>query len=64
MTTSDALAFFTSNAKLAQALGIKPPSVCEWKEYPPALRQLQIERITKGKLKADPSCYPPKFVML
>ena len=54
MRTSDVIEQFGSQAAVAHALGIKPPSVAEWRESPPALRQLQIERITAGKLRADP----------
>ena len=53
MTTQQAIRHFGSQAKLAKALGIKPPSVSVWGERPPMLRQFQIERLTGGKLKAD-----------
>lgn len=54
MLTSDALAYFDgSQAALARALGIKPPSIADWGETVPALRQIQLERITGGKLKAS-----------
>jgi len=55
--TSDCIEHFGSNAKLAQALGIKPPSISEWGDFPPGLRQLQVERLTKGKLKAEADCF-------
>ncbi len=41
---------------LAQKLGITQGSVSLWGEYPPALRQLQIEALTGGALRAEPEC--------
>lgn len=35
-------------------LGIKQPSVAAWGEYPPGVRQLQLESMTGGVLKAEP----------
>lgn len=65
MLTEDVIAYFADPAiedaderrglairTLADALEIKPPSIYGWKETVPPLRQLQIERITHGKLKA------------
>lgn len=54
MTTVDAVRHFGTQQKLADALGIKQSSVGEWKAYPPKLRQLQLQQITKGRLKAEP----------
>ena len=54
MKTAKALKFFGSHKRLADALGIKAPSVHEWGEYPPDGKQLLIERLTAGKLKAEP----------
>jgi DNA-binding transcriptional regulator YdaS (Cro superfamily) len=59
MRTSEAIAFFGSQAELARALRIKPPSIAGWGDQVPKLRQLQIERLTKGKLRADPSILQP-----
>jgi hypothetical protein len=48
--------------KLAEALGIKSQgSVAAWDEYPPPLRQLQIEALTRGQLKAEPDCDKFRF---
>lgn len=55
MLTKDAIAHFGTQAALAQALGIKQQSVADWGETVPPLRQLQLERITDGVLKAAPS---------
>lgn len=53
MRTSDVIEHFGSQAAIARALGIKPPSVAEWGDTVPPLRQLQIEKLTAGKLIAD-----------
>ena len=55
MRTSDVIEFFGTQKAVADALKIKPPSVNGWGETVPPLRQLQIEKITSGKLKADPT---------
>jgi DNA-binding transcriptional regulator YdaS (Cro superfamily) len=54
MTTKEAIEYFESQVKLAAALGLHQPTISGWKKYPPAIRQLQLEKITKGKLKAEP----------
>jgi DNA-binding transcriptional regulator YdaS (Cro superfamily) len=58
MRTADAIKFdaFGTQSALARALGIDQSSVATWKEYPPPLRQLQIEALTRGALKAEPDC--------
>jgi hypothetical protein len=59
MTKSEAIAFFGGTQEsLARALGIKQWSVAEWGEYPPELRQLQLQILSRGKLKAEPYCLP------
>lgn len=40
----------------ARALGISQPSVSNWDEQLPPLRQLEIENLTGGKLRAGPEC--------
>lgn len=55
MRTSDVITHFGTQAAIARALGISQPSVCLWGEYPPDVRQLQIERIAP-ELKAEPEC--------
>ena len=58
MLTKDAIAHFNnSQAELARALGIKPQSVTDWGDTVPKLRQLQLERITGGMLKAAPDVF-------
>jgi hypothetical protein len=56
MKTTHCIEHFGSKADLAKALGIAPPSVYEWGEFPPDLRQLQVEALTAGKLRAEPGC--------
>jgi transcriptional repressor of cell division inhibition gene dicB len=54
MTTAEAIKHYKTQTLLAAALGIKQGSVSGWGEYPPPLRQLQLQQITRGKLKAEP----------
>lgn len=60
MKTSDVLNFYGTQTRVAAELGIDQSSVSGWGDYPPGLRQLQIERLTKGKLKAEPDCFVRK----
>jgi hypothetical protein len=53
MTTKEAIDHFGGVKPLAQALDIWPTGISRWKDRPPMLRQYEIERITKGKLKAQ-----------
>lgn len=59
MTTDEARKHFGTQEKLAAALGIAQPTVSGWGVYPPALRQIQLERITDGALRAESACYEP-----
>ena len=54
MLTRDVIIHFGSQAAVARALGISQPAVAIWQDQPPPLRQLQIERLTGGRLRADP----------
>ena len=62
MHTNEAIKFFDTQQRLADALGIKAQSsVSKWmKKGIPYLRQLQIQLATKGKLKADINHAPKK----
>ena len=54
MKTQEAVKHFNNKKiELARALGIKPSAVSMWGDKVPLLRQYQLERITKGELKAD-----------
>lgn len=52
MKTTDAIAHFKTRANLARALKINYASVAGWGEEVPALRQLQLEALTHGALRA------------
>ncbi len=54
MTKQEAIAHFGTQWKLATALGMSQGSIAQWREFPPELRQLQIEKVTGGALKAEP----------
>lgn len=56
MRTADVIAHFKTQKAVANALGISQPSVATWGEYPPDARQLQLQRVTKSALKAEPGC--------
>ena len=60
MTKDEAVRFYGTQGGLAEALGIAQSSVAEWGEYPPALRQVQIEMLTRKKLRAERDVYPQK----
>jgi len=47
---SDVLNYFGSVKAVAEALSIRPPSVCGWGEVIPMRRAYEIERITNGAL--------------
>ena len=53
MTTYEAIAFFGSRKKMAEVLNIWPHGTYRWGDYPPRLRQFEIERISKGELKVE-----------
>ena len=56
MTKQEAIDFFGTQRKVAEALGLKQPSIALWKDPLPELRQLQLEMVTGGSLRADPHC--------
>ena len=56
MKTEDVIDYFGSQHEAARKLGISQPSISNWDVYPPDARQLQIEKLTKKKLKAEPGC--------
>lgn len=61
MTKLEALQYFDGNVSaLARALDMDQSTYYSWLEYPPGGRQLQLERITGGKLKAEPGCMQRK----
>lgn len=58
MTKKQAIDHYKTQVLLAKALGIRQPTISQWGEFPPPLRQLQLERLTGGKLKAEPGILP------
>lgn len=52
MKTQEAIRFYGSGAALAAALGITPGAISMWGEEPPRIRQIDIENLSGGKLKA------------
>lgn len=58
MDLNDLKNHYGSIPNAARALGLVRQAVYQWKDGIPALRQIQIERITVGALKADPECWP------
>jgi len=57
MKTTDVIAHFGTQTKTAEKLDMAQSSVAGWGEEPPAIRQIQIEKLTRGRLKANPECY-------
>jgi hypothetical protein len=53
MTKQEAIDFFGTQVALARALDITQSSVAEWGVYPPEPRQLQLQRVTGGQLRAE-----------
>jgi DNA-binding transcriptional regulator YdaS (Cro superfamily) len=54
MRKSEAVKFFGTQWALARALGLTQSTVAEWAEEGiPGLRQLQIQYLTRGKLRAS-----------
>ena len=60
MKKQQAVEHFGNQTKLAHALGITPSAVSLWKDIVPLFRQLQLERLTGGALKASPDAWQHK----
>jgi DNA-binding transcriptional regulator YdaS (Cro superfamily) len=58
MTKAEAIAHFGTATALADALGLSKVAVSQWGDYPPRLRQLEIQELTKGALQAEPRQAP------
>jgi|SanBayMetagenome_1026888.scaffolds.fasta_scaffold39325_2 hypothetical protein len=58
MLKEDVLRYFGGVAATARALNLAQPSITQWPEPLPVLRQLQVEALTGGALKAGPECAP------
>lgn len=57
--TKTAIEHFKTQWGLADALGLYQSTVAGWGDYPPEIQQVKLEKITRGRLKAEPSCYLP-----
>ena len=57
MKKTDVLKFFGGGSATAKALGLKRQAVHKWPDIVPLKRALQIESISKGKLKVKLSAY-------
>ena len=53
MTTQEAIDYYGSTKKLADALGVWPQVIYNWNQTPPMARQYELEVKTNGVLKAD-----------
>lgn len=58
MLKDEVLRHFGGVAATARALRLAQPSITQWPEPLPVLRQLQVEALTGGALKAGPECDP------
>ena len=58
MLKAEVLNYFGGVVETARQLGLRQPSVTNWEDPLPILRQLQIEAVTKGALRAGPECDP------
>ena len=56
MNKQQVIEYFGGVAATAKALGIAQPSVSNWGDQLPELRQLEIEHMTAGALRAGPEC--------
>lgn len=58
MRLQDAVSYFGSQNKLAEALGMSQGSMSSWdRDRIPLARALQVEKLTRGKLKVDMGLY-------
>ncbi len=64
MKKRDVIEFFGSVGATAEAVGVAQPSVSNWTDPLPELRQLQIERLSCGVLRAGPECEPYRVPVL
>lgn len=61
MKVQDLIKYFGSTTAITAALGVSRAAVSQWRKVGiPALRQYQIEALTKGKLRAKPVKKKPK----
>lgn len=56
MKTSDAIAYAGGSLALAKLLGVTSGAISQWGPTVPDPKQLLLERISIGALKAEPGC--------
>lgn len=52
--------YFGSATKTAAAIGVTKSAVHQWRDIIPRGAAYIAQAVSKGKLKVDPSLYPPK----
>ena len=57
MLTTDAIKYFGSKRKLAEAAGVKAPTVYAWGRLVPEGKAARLSLITNGALVYDPLTY-------
>lgn len=60
MYTETALKHFKSRIKIANALGLTKSAVFQWGSIVPRASAENIQKLTRGRVKVDPSLYNPK----
>lgn len=56
MTKDEAIAWAGTQVKLAEKLGMSQGTIAGWGSFPPPLRQLQLEALSAGVLRAEADC--------
>lgn len=56
MNTADAIKYAGSAIALSRILGVTSGAISQWGDVVPDAKQLLLERITIGALRADPGC--------
>lgn len=64
MRTDDVIAHFGSRKAVEEALDVSQAAISQWKKRGkvPKLRALEVERLTKRKLRFDPHAYDSERV--
>ena len=56
MNFDDLMSYYKSQVAAAEKLNVTQPTISNWKRRGriPSLQQLRIQKLTRGKLQADP----------
>ena len=57
MKKQDAIEYFGTQQALADAIGVSSAAIAQWGDTVPPLRQLQLQQLTLGKLKASENVF-------